>query len=742
MKINNGVYVEQETIGGEFKEISSAIRQEDLGMALRAVSKNLYSNPIGSFIRELVSNGVDANVDNEVSELVKVNIFKEEGTWYFQVTDEGKGMNPEVFEKVYMNWFNSDKRDTNDKIGGWGVGSKSPLSYVDNFELTTIADGFKYEYAIIDQSPAPTATLLNVTPTAKPSGTVVKVEIQEKDLWDVHLECKQQLTYFNNVVVINDSYYYNNSFKVFEGDFNGIKFKVRDGDFPFGNEMHIVLGQVAYPIDWNLLGITRVECPVGIVFETGELPVTLSRESINYNADVITDGVISKFDKRIITDRIEKVYEGLKDKFYEDFITTDIFKFIDLWYSDKKSIEFPTFTLPFKLRNNGRISPIFVHNGNKYHIQKQHTELIFDNFRSTELIKGKTGVLNAGRVTKEMIIRGNAVFAEEGDNHWANQFYVNADVIRSRKITYSRVKTTVKLLGLSRDVPRNGKIVSISETGSIKKAYNFLKYLTSTIKGKLESYDNIPQEYIDNEKLKQKLLEEERKGNISYYDLSNKRTTTSFEGLLNNYDFLFYMDKEKANDKDIVAYNALFKKLPNGHDTRVKFLLVSTTTIKKIKKQKTVRPVEDIFKYKKLQGFFNTFKYAKRYQRIFKPSYISSISSYYNILFNRLDNYITFDTYASSVVRCTTDTINSNEEISYSFCLVEHFKEQFADKTQEIYKIYSILDELEPVYLSLRRLAEMVQSGSYHLSKLELVKLRDFVKHHKLRKLKSKFYGN
>lgn len=120
MKINNGVYVEQETIGGGFKEISSAIRQEDLGMALRAVSKNLYSNPIGSFIRELVSNGVDANVDNEVSELVKVNIFKEEGTWYFQVTDEGKGMNPEVFESVYMNWFNSDKRDTNDKIGGWG----------------------------------------------------------------------------------------------------------------------------------------------------------------------------------------------------------------------------------------------------------------------------------------------------------------------------------------------------------------------------------------------------------------------------------------------------------------------------------------------------------------------------------------------------------------------------------------------------------------------------------------------
>ena len=60
MEINKEVYMEQDTVG-IFKEITSSIRAEDLGMALDAVSKNLYSNPIGSFVRELVSNGVDAN---------------------------------------------------------------------------------------------------------------------------------------------------------------------------------------------------------------------------------------------------------------------------------------------------------------------------------------------------------------------------------------------------------------------------------------------------------------------------------------------------------------------------------------------------------------------------------------------------------------------------------------------------------------------------------------------------------
>ena len=115
MEINKEVYIEQDTVG-TFKEITSSIRAEDLGMALDAVSKNLYSNPIGSFVRELVSNGVDANRRNNSAELVKVNIYKEGNTWYFQVKDEGKGMTPEHFTNVYMRWFNSDKRDNNEDI--------------------------------------------------------------------------------------------------------------------------------------------------------------------------------------------------------------------------------------------------------------------------------------------------------------------------------------------------------------------------------------------------------------------------------------------------------------------------------------------------------------------------------------------------------------------------------------------------------------------------------------------------
>ena len=37
-----------------------------------------------------------------------------------------------------MNWFSSTKRNTDEFIGGWGLGSKSPLAYQDYFFIITI----------------------------------------------------------------------------------------------------------------------------------------------------------------------------------------------------------------------------------------------------------------------------------------------------------------------------------------------------------------------------------------------------------------------------------------------------------------------------------------------------------------------------------------------------------------------------------------------------------------------------
>lgn len=119
MKLRQESELEVQDIG-MVNEIKSTIASENLGLALTMMSKNLYSDPIGSFIREITSNAVDANVDANVDEPVIVHLFQEEDDYYIEFKDNGVGMSPDTFESIYMSWFNSDKRDTDDKIGGWG----------------------------------------------------------------------------------------------------------------------------------------------------------------------------------------------------------------------------------------------------------------------------------------------------------------------------------------------------------------------------------------------------------------------------------------------------------------------------------------------------------------------------------------------------------------------------------------------------------------------------------------------
>src|SRR5690606_4255915 len=102
-------------------------------------------------------------------------------------------------------------------------------------------------------------------------------------------EAHNQLYYFDNVVfdleeieaIYNNSSYYNSighsikevirylkkDYYIIEGD----HFKIRT-DVGY-NELHLTIGSVRYPIDWQNLGISRINFPVALKFEIGDLSV-------------------------------------------------------------------------------------------------------------------------------------------------------------------------------------------------------------------------------------------------------------------------------------------------------------------------------------------------------------------------------------------------------------------------------------------------------------------------------------
>lgn len=276
------------------------------------VSRQLYSNPIPSIVREITSNGFDSHAEAGVDDAVIVRFTQEEGIDFISFIDVGVGLSPERIRNVYSKYFSSTKRDSNDQHGMWGLGSKSPLAYVDAFDVITRFDGTEYHYIVHrGETGRPRIEFVFNTPTTERNGTEVKIQIKqvergtyykytdsEVNLFEAAIE--SQLCYFDNVYVEGMASYHN-EYTIYE--FENFKFRDR---YQYSQTLHIVLGKVAYPIDWDIIKMESIQLPFGIQFEIGELQVTPNRESLKYDeytAETIRNKV------KLVLDEVKTMYE-------------------------------------------------------------------------------------------------------------------------------------------------------------------------------------------------------------------------------------------------------------------------------------------------------------------------------------------------------------------------------------------------------------------------------------------------
>ena len=125
---------------GDFKSHKAEIDAEDMSWILQILSTNLYSDPVGSLIREYSSNAWDANVEagNRDKPIeVGIQTTPDKGTYWY-VTDLGPGLSPERIDTVYRKFGKSTKRASNEAIGMMGLGKFSGLSYTNEVFISTI----------------------------------------------------------------------------------------------------------------------------------------------------------------------------------------------------------------------------------------------------------------------------------------------------------------------------------------------------------------------------------------------------------------------------------------------------------------------------------------------------------------------------------------------------------------------------------------------------------------------------
>lgn len=337
-------------------------------------TKNIYSNPIGSIVREITSNCFDSHIEAGVNKpvVIKLSHDKQADKNYISFIDFGVGMSPERIENVFSVMLNSTKRQTNDQIGGFGLGSKVPLAYrrvtghgsteYDNsYHIITNYNGIKYYYMIYDSNKSPVMSLLHQEKTNEGNGTEVRIPVLSNDILKFINEIKSQLAYFENLVFEGFAEnVLNNDYKIV----NGKHFLYRP-DIKT-DVMHVCLGRVKYPIDYNVLELSSYDhkLPVGIKFNIGEINVTSNREALDYNQDTIDlIKMRIKLVKNELTEIANKTYsniESLEDyiKFRDSFGTINLTDNVQINVKDILRID--NIKLDKFRYNNFRIPPTGV----------------------------------------------------------------------------------------------------------------------------------------------------------------------------------------------------------------------------------------------------------------------------------------------------------------------------------------------------------------------------------------------
>lgn len=285
---NNSTFVEND---GSFKTEGITFSQNKIAKMFMIVLKG-YSDAISSTVREITSNCVDSHTEAKVDTPVIVDINYDDGGWYISFEDNGVGISTDRFNNIYRKLLESTKENSNDLIGGWGLGSKLPLAYREDFYLTTRFDGIEYSYLIFmnGETGCPDTTLLSEQSTDLCNGSIVKVYIESDDLYKFQKACRDQLTYFDNVIFRGQATAYTkNEYKIYDA----INYKYRP-DSSIKN-LHLCIDRVVYPLDMAKIGdfeykgcnIMNIDLPFALKFKTGDLKVTPTREQIEYNKDTI-----------------------------------------------------------------------------------------------------------------------------------------------------------------------------------------------------------------------------------------------------------------------------------------------------------------------------------------------------------------------------------------------------------------------------------------------------------------------
>ena len=269
---------------GIAKQKSCSIDQEDMRY-IASLLRNNYSNPLLATIREIVANALDVTKSKKVDIQLPTQIEPN-----FIVRDYGCGLSEEDMLGLYTKYGKSTKRDTNEVIGGFGIGRFAPLSYTDSFIVRSVYKGHKHSYIIrVDENDDTIVSQIESEPSGESDGIYVQVGIKKDDIAKFLKTFLKTFWYRKDAInLLNESWGSKSYGKAEESNeiFDLYKENRYWEDLShYGDARFVLMGGIPYTVNksdkWFMF-------QNGMVYkaEIGEFKLHHSRETLEYNPQV------------------------------------------------------------------------------------------------------------------------------------------------------------------------------------------------------------------------------------------------------------------------------------------------------------------------------------------------------------------------------------------------------------------------------------------------------------------------
>jgi len=277
-------------------------RQFSIKMDARAfdiLSASLYSDRLLAPIRELIANAYDASKENMLVTLPTALMP------IFSVRDYGPGLSHEDALVLYTTYFESTKNNDNNSIGGFGLGSKSPFAYVDQFTVDSVfkePDGKHVlrNYVCFRDKGVPQISKVFEAETQEKTGLKVSFAVKKEDVYTFEKKYRELIRFFPftpagpKMAPVTQIKLWDDIFHCPE-TFNGGY--TNTGRYHTPN-LWARMGIISYPLNVTQVNsITNKHFDVGVLFPKndviidfpiGSLSLSPSRETLSYDKGTLT----------------------------------------------------------------------------------------------------------------------------------------------------------------------------------------------------------------------------------------------------------------------------------------------------------------------------------------------------------------------------------------------------------------------------------------------------------------------